>query len=563
MNRASALRGVGAALVFAWTAGAASVVHAASTLDGIRTKRHDSYSRIVFDVSEATPYVVEEGAERIVVRMEGARTETPHVDGPAGDPMIAGLSVVDDEESVSARIDLGAKPQRVRHYALANPDRIVVDVYGLAAEAASDLRSKAAEEPATEKPEDLITLDFRAVDIGDVLRTLSRTRGYNLVMGPNVSGPVTVSLSKVTLRRALESVIRVSGYSYSMHDGTIYVLDPKTRKQLDGDLFGLEHASIALDYLDPKEAYKLAIPLLSTIGSAVASEKTKRLIVEDRPDVISRIRTVLGDVDKRPRQIFIESAILEVTIGQTQEFNVDLNFVDAGDRAKQIFGDDAAATLLTKGFAKSATGSLPGAFFAFSNNNIELLVNALQSKSSTKTLATPKVLALDGESAEIIIGQRFGYRDTTTVTEAAATESVAFLEVGTQLRLRPRIHDDDYIRLDIHPEVSSGSVDAVSGLPQESTTEVSTALVLRDGETLIIGGLIRESTSQSEDQVPYLGDIPILGWLFQGWNEDNDKTEIVVMVTPHIVRDGIGDWARREAETAEKIKSAADNAAYQ
>ncbi|MCA9773616.1 MAG: hypothetical protein KC466_14465 [Myxococcales bacterium] len=533
----------------------------AATLRAVRIRHELTVSRVVLDLSAAASYVFEQGDDQVSVRLEGVNAPTTSIDYPTNDPLVAGVEVTDEGESVAARVRFAAKPGRIRHYALSNPDRVVVDLYP-----AAGLPDRGREGPVATDAiggDDLLSLNFKAVDIADVLRTLSRTRGYNLVMGPRVNGPVTVSLTKVSLREALDAVIRVTGYTYSIHDNTIYVLHPKARKDLDGDLFGLEQSALVLNYLDPKEAYKIALPYLSTVGSAVASERTRRLIVEDRPDIVQRIRNLLDSVDRRPRQIFIESAIMEVTVSQNQEFNVDLNYVDAGDRAKQIFGDDAGASLLTKGFAQSAAGTLPGAFFAFSNNNIEILVNALQSKGNTKTLATPKVLALDGESAEIIIGERFGYRDTKTVTEAAATETVTFLEVGTQLRLQPKIYDDGYIRMNIHPEVSSGSVDAVSGLPQEKTTEVSTTLVLRDGETLIIGGLLRESTGHNEDQVPYLGDIPILGWFFQGWKEDNNKTEIVVMVTPHIVKDGIGDWARNEVETAEKIKSATGNAAYQ
>ncbi|MBZ0254061.1 MAG: hypothetical protein K8I02_12040 [Candidatus Methylomirabilis sp.] len=408
----------------------------------------------------------------------------------------------------------------------------------------------------------LITVNFREVEIGEALRALSRSRGMNLVMSGNVKGLITVALSKVSLEQALDAIVRVSGYNYASREGTVYVLDPRDKATLPKDLYGTEFAAIPLNYIPAKSVLPHVEPLLSTVGRATVSEEARLLAIEDKPDAIARVRRLLESLDAMPRQVFIEAAILEVTIGQNQDFGVDINYKDAGDRFGQIFGDDATGSLLTQGFAQAAAGGAPGAFLAFSNNNVEVLVNALQKKSETKTLAHPRVLALDGKESEIIIGRKLGFRDTTTVTDTSAVQSVSFLETGTQLRLTPTIAGDGYVRMDIHPKVSDGSVDTASGLPSETTTEVTTSLVIRDGETVVIGGLLRESASTTEDQVPYLGDIPLLGWLFQGWFEANRRTEIIVIVTPHIVKPENRDYAKADAEMADKIRDSLDHEAY-
>jgi type IV pilus assembly protein PilQ len=146
------------------------------------------------------------------------------------------------------------------------------------------------------------------------------------------------------------------------------------------------------------------------------------------------------------------------------------------------------------------------------------------------------LLCLNKQRAEIHIGREVGYI-STTITENAATETVEFLEVGTQLRMRPYVSEDGMIRLEIHPELSTGDVEVRGGftIPDKDVTQVTTNVMVRDGATVVIGGLIREDLKKTATQVPFFGSLPLAGLAFRKKTEEIDREEVVVLITPRIV----------------------------
>jgi type II secretory pathway component GspD/PulD (secretin) len=175
-----------------------------------------------------------------------------------------------------------------------------------------------------------------------------------------------------------------------------------------------------------------------------------------------------------------------------------------------------------------------GLSVGFVKNNIGVFLEALATVTEVEVLANPKVLALNRQMAEIIVGGRLGYR-TTTTTETATVQQVEFLETGTQLRFRPFVADDGFIRLEIHPENSTGSVDARTELPTKNTTEVTTNVLVRQGQTLVIGGLIEKQRNDIVKKVPILGDLPIAGALFRRTEKAEMRREILVLLTPRLI----------------------------
>ena len=145
------------------------------------------------------------------------------------------------------------------------------------------------------------------------------------------------------------------------------------------------------------------------------------------------------------------------------------------------------------------------------------------------------MLALEDQEAETIIGDRLGYNVTTTIDNVTTT-STEFLESGVILRVRPSVDEQNRILLDIHPEVSTGSV-SDDGVPNQNTTEVTTSMLVESGKTVFIGGLIRRSSEQSREGVPVLGDLPVVGLLFSNKALSTTSTELVVLITPYIVDD--------------------------
>ena len=142
---------------------------------------------------------------------------------------------------------------------------------------------------------------------------------------------------------------------------------------------------------------------------------------------------------------------------------------------------------------------------------------------------------LNKQRGEVIVGRRDGYL-TTTVTETAAVQTVEFLETGTQLIFRPYISGDDHVRMEIHPEDSTGGLTAAN-LPYEQTTEVTTNIIVQDGHTILIGGLFREVSSASRSQVPIVGNLPVAGALFRNTRDNTQREEVIILLTVHIVKD--------------------------
>jgi type II secretory pathway component GspD/PulD (secretin) len=259
---------------------------------------------------------------------------------------------------------------------------------------------------------------------------------------------------------------------------------------------------------------------LSSYGQVTTLPARKLLVVEDTPYFLSRVETLLKELDREPRQILIEARILEVGLKDSESFGLDwAKIFESGD-----------AEIGTQGL--STPGS-PGLFFDLVKPNVTVVLDALRTRDRLRTLATPKLLALEDQEAETIIGDRLGYNVTTTI-DSVTTTSTEFLESGVILKVKPSVDEQGRVFLEIHPEVSTGSV-SQDGVPNQSTTEVTTSMLVDSGQTVFIGGLIKRTAEQSREGIPVLGDIPGLGLLFSNRSISSVNTELVVLITPHIV----------------------------
>jgi type IV pilus assembly protein PilQ len=177
-----------------------------------------------------------------------------------------------------------------------------------------------------------------------------------------------------------------------------------------------------------------------------------------------------------------------------------------------------------------------GLKFGFLDSSLALFVDAMETIGDTNVIASPRVTCLNKQRAEIQIGEELGYV-STTVTETSSTQSINFLDTGTLLRIRPFIGNDGLIRLEVHPELSTGNVVLDQGLtiPNKSVTQVTTNVLCPDGCTVLIGGLIREDLQTNTTQIPLLGNLPWLGPAFRQKTENVDRVEIIVLITPRIV----------------------------
>jgi type IV pilus assembly protein PilQ len=448
-----------------------------------------------------------------------------------------------------------------------------------AAAAAPEARSEISVEDGR------ITLHAKDEDLTKVLETLSRLNEVNIVASKSVKGKISADLYKVTVDEVLDAICRSNDLRWVREKGFIYVHTPAELEAIKQDDSRLVTEVFQLNYLTSEEAVKLIQPILSkkattavntasevgiASGSAAVGGNSYPLqdcvVVRDFPENVEEVRKTLKKMDQRPRLVMVEATILQVQLTDTTSLGVNFNAlagVDFRDLAINTEPTTAPATITTaaaatpratqhewgqvytQGFAAPGTGLNIGVV----TNNVSIFINALEDVTDTTVLSNPKVLTLNKQRAEVMVGDRIGYR-TTTFTETQAYETVEFLESGTQLVFRPFISDDGYIRMEVHPEVSNG--DLVNNLPRESTTEVTCNVMIKDGHTLVIGGLFDEDASIGRTQVPGLGNIPGLGWMFRSREDSSTRNEIIVLLTPHIIQEeeayALGEQMRDDAD---------------
>jgi len=371
-----------------------------------------------------------------------------------------------------------------------------------------------------------VTLHLNNVGARQALEMLSREASVNILVASGVTGNVTANLRGMSFDEALDAILRLCNLVAHREGRTIFVYPPRDLPQLDRVL-----KVFPLDYVAADEVLTSVKGLLSGAGSAYITKidpnnnrKTQEaIVVEDAPDHVLRVQRYLCEIDCPPRQILIEAHILEVQLKDNLVHGV--NFKEIIKTAGNI------GELEVFGFADPAATS---AFFARINGkNFEALLEALKETTDTKTLASPKVLALNGQAARIQIGEKLGYRETT-MTETAATETIKFLELGVILEVTPRVSANNEIIMNVKPKVSDGKI-SLTGLPEEKTTEVETNVILQDGQGVIIGGLIKEKDSDGQSKIPFFGNLPYVGMLFQARKKESERAEVIIALLPRVL----------------------------
>lgn len=368
-----------------------------------------------------------------------------------------------------------------------------------------------------------LSLSLRDTELSEVMEMLSRSRRVNVLLGQGVSGTVNVNLYDVSFDTAIRAIADSAGYLVERRYDSYFIVDPsKATANADGALSTVR--TFKIQYADPAEVAAILENHTSQFGTVSTLSARKMVVVQDRPDFMRRIAGIVAQLDREPRLILIEAQILEIGLDDSHRYGIDW---------RHLFDSkDGSGTVGTQGLAAAG---VQGFFLDIMNTDFELVVDALVREGTARTLSTPKLLVLEDEEAEVIVGDRQGYRETTTINQVT-TESVRFLESGIILRVTPSVDERNRIRLVVKPEISTGTVEF--GLPSQTTTSVSTHLLLDDGQTSFIGGLIKRNLTRSRSGVPVLRRIPGFGNLFQNDAKSYSVTETVVLITPHLVNAG-------------------------
>lgn len=380
--------------------------------------------------------------------------------------------------------------------------------------------------PTAEGPVPL-TLHLDNVDVRQALEMLSREGPLNLLVSPGVSGSVTADLQGLSPDETLNAILSLCGLVARREENLIFVFSPEEYPRHDREL-----RVFSLDYVSAADALAAVQSLLSPVGNAIVLESAPddhrknrdAIVAEDTPYDLARIATCIAQIDQPPRQVLIQVHVLEVDLAEENRHGVNFGY------AVDVL--DSITTLEATGLANPL--ALDAFFVNVDGEHFNALVEALKTTTDAKTLASPKVLVVNGQEAHIQVGEKLGYRVITS-TDTASMEDVEFLELGVVLTVTPHISHDGRVLMSIKPEVSSGVVNPKTGLPEEETTEVETAVSLCDGQGVVIGGLIQESNVDNQKKIPWLGDLWMVGRLFQHRFHEKKRSEIIIALLPRIM----------------------------
>ncbi len=399
--------------------------------------------------------------------------------------------------------------------------------------------------------DDRLSITIQGEDIRRVLELLSEQGGLNILPSKSVTGPVTASLKGVSIEAALDAILKSTGFVWRRDGDFIYVGTPQDFDMMQQAADRIGTRLYRPNYIRAADLQAIITPLLTpsigTVSVTAAAEVgitsdgnsaggdayagQEALLVRDYEAVLIEVDHVIQQLDCRPSQVAIEAMVLSVALDDSNEIGVDFEVLRDRTHLRIVDGSplsDVASLDMTKGGLK----------IGFLDSSLSAFVNALETVGDTNVIATPRLMCLNKHRAEILIGEQLGYVSTTQ-TETSTTQSVEFLEVGTQLRIRPFISSDGLIRMEVHPELSTGNVRIEGGftLPNKEVTQVTTNVMVRDGCTVIIGGLLRDELTNDTSQIPLLGSLPVIGPVFRHKSEQTERREILVLLTPRIVFD--------------------------
>ncbi|MEQ1560149.1 MAG: secretin N-terminal domain-containing protein [Methyloglobulus sp.] len=380
---------------------------------------------------------------------------------------------------------------------------------------------------------DLISISLKETNITELFEMLSRQNKVNVLLAKGVEGVISVNLYDITVEEAIYAIAEAAGYAVErLKNGYLIALRDTAGKTIANGF--KEVRTYKIQYSDAKNVSAILKNYLSRYGRIDLLEDRQILVVEDLPEFVSHIDQILAQLDQEPSQILIEAKIFTITLDDTQKFGLDwTKTFNAGGGQGNAGVENLGKQALNLGIGAAA--GPPGLFFNYLNKNVEVQLNFLSKKNKVRALSTPKLLALDHQEAQVIIGDRRGYKTTTTINQVT-TENVQFLESGVILNVTPNIDRFGRIMMEIHPEVSSSSINKDSGAPDLKTTEVTTRLLVEDGQTIFIGGLMKNDLSNNHQGVPVLEDIPFLGYLFAKEEDLSVNTETIVLIKPQIIR---------------------------
>ncbi len=423
-----------------------------------------------------------------------------------------------------------------------------------------------------------LSMDFKDADVNNLLRIIAEVSGQNIVAGEEVKGKVTVRLVDVPWDRALDNILRINGLGFVREDNIIRVAKlsairkerDERRKELvdemEAPVAPLTTAILRVSYADAKKVVENLNKIKSKRGSISVDDRTASLLIQDTETNIGKMRTVLRELDQPTPQVMIEGRIVTVASEHTRSLGIQWGFQNTHVDTRtgvdpfvlsQLFGDTGvslpttgsatpigAGPAVTAGVPAAVNLPIPGPAGAIGavvgkvgdTFRLQAQLTALEEESLVRTLSSPRIMALDNEEAVIEQGEEIPF---TTVDSSGRT-TVTFKKAVLSLTVTPHVTADRRIQLKVKvtDDTVGEQITFAGGFAFSfNRNEATSSHLVDDGTTVVIGGVRKRTTRINENKVPFLGSIPVLGWLFKNRTEDlKPRTaELLIFLTPTII----------------------------
>lgn len=470
-------------------------------------------------------------------------------------------------------VDFATPVQGVDTFAQGDNVRMVIEPKGLWEHAAYQTDNKFILEvkPVAEDPNKLVkgsqagyageklTLNFQKIDVREALNVIADFTELNMVISDTVSGNLTLRLKDVPWDQALDIILQSRGLDMRKNGNVIQVAPREeiaakekidlTARQEISDLEELRTESFQLSYQKGDAMAALLASdkqrILSKRGSAVVDPRTNTLFIQDTSSRLEEARKLIKQIDVPVRQVMIEARIVEASDKFGRNLGVKLSTTDGGAVQGGGFAVGSNTPTATRATINGSNVNLPAAaaagtfsmilFNAAATKFLNLELTALETDSKGKIISSPRVVTADQVEATIEQGTEVPYQQASS----SGATTTAFKKATLSLKVKPQITPDDNVMMDVNVTKDSVGATTFNGVPTIDTNKVTTQVLVENGGTVVIGGVYAQTDTTTVNKVPVLGDVPVLGGLFRNTNRVDNKSELLIFISPKIMKDAL------------------------
>lgn len=399
------------------------------------------------------------------------------------------------------------------------------------------VRMENFQQPFFERRSDKFYVEFQGAPLVTALAMLAKADSINMIMPSSIEGKVSVSFNNTEVLDVIASILRVNTFEYAFENNIMRI--GKADQFKDGS--DLKTLSVPLRYATAKDMKDMIKAFLSERGSSTFDERTNTVIVKDHANVIDNVQNFLTSVDKKDPQVSIEAKIVDASSSFARSLGIQWgmssltnNIITRGNQDTGAITGSSSNSPLVNLPANSPTsgidllvGRLPG------NTNIQLRLSAAESNGAIRIISKPKVTTINNKTAKIRSGVKIYVK-----VDGGADQGPTLKEINTgiELSVTPQITPNRMIKMVIEAIESEADFSrTVDGIPAILDNSATTTVLIPDGETAVIGGLLKVKTTREKRKVPGVGDVPILGWLFKNSNRTKNNNELMIFITPQVL----------------------------